>query len=442
MTSPRHLTEPPLLHPGQPGYDDELAGFQTGFALRPGLVVPARDAADVTAAVRYAGERRLHVGIRATGHGLPGPVEGGVLVSTRRMDRVSVDPGSRTVRVQAGVRWGQVVAAAAPYGLAPLNGSAPSVGAVSYTLGGGLGILAREFGYAADHVRSLDVVTADGRLRQVTPESDSDLYWALLGAGHALGVVTGMEIGLVPVRTLYGGSLAFDGRDVDPAVVLRAYEEWTRTVPEGLTSSFAAVPYPDIPALPPHLRGRCVVSVRVAHTGPDGDRIVAPLRRIGPVLSDSLREMPYSESHTIHSDPDFPHTYYGDSAVVSELDVRRVARVLERTGPEAAGAMCVVQVNHLGGALGRPAPNSVPYREGGFLVRMLTMADRERAREILDPAFELLAPVTLGRALNFAFGAGDRSAGLYDAATRKRLAGIKSRYDPANLFSANYGVSG
>ncbi|WP_217207252.1 FAD-binding oxidoreductase [Streptomyces sp. AC550_RSS872] len=440
MTSSRHLTELPLLRPGDPGYDDELAGFQTGFAQRPDLVVPARGTADVAAAVRYAAERRLPVGIKATGHGLPGPVDGGVLVSTRHMDRVSVDPEARTARVQAGVRWGQVVAAAEPYGLAPLNGSAPSVGAVSYTLGGGLGVLAREFGYAADHVRSLDIVTADGRARHVTP--GSDLYWALLGGGHAFGVVTEMEIGLVPVRTLYGGSLAFDGRDVDPAVVLRAYEEWTRTVPDGLTSSFAAVPYPDIPALPPHVRGRYVVSVRVAHTGPDGDRIVAPLRRVGAVLSDSLREMPYAESHTIHSDPDFPHAYYGDSAVLGEWDLDAVAGVLGRTGPEAAGAMCVVQVNHLGGALARPAPNSVPYREGTFLVRMLTMADRERAREILDPAFELLAPVTLGRAVNFAFGAGDRGAGLYDATTRERLAGIKSRYDPANLFRRNYGVSG
>lgn len=251
-----------------------------------------------------------------------------------------------------------------------------------------------------------------------------------------------MEIGLVPVRTLYGGSLAFDGRDVDPAVVLRAYEEWTRTVPDGLTSSFAAVPYPDIPALPPHLRGRYVVSVRVAHTGPDGDRIVAPLRRIGAVLSDSLREMPYSESHTVHCDPDFPHAYYGDSAVLGAWDLDALAGALGRTGPEAAGAMCVVQVSHLGGALARPAANSVPYREGRFLVRMLTVADRERAREILDPAFELLASVTLGRTVNFAFGAGDRGAGPYDTGTRKRLAGIKPRYDPANLFRANYGVSG
>ncbi|MEY9991358.1 FAD/FMN-containing dehydrogenase [Streptomyces sp. V4I8] len=422
---------------------EELAGFQTGFVQRPDVVFTASSADDVVAAVRHAAGRKLPLSVHATGHGLPGPVEGGAVVSTRRMDGVRVDPEARTVRLQAGVRWGQVVAAAAPYGLAPLNGSAPSVGAVSYTLGGGLGILAREFGYAADHVRSLDVVTADGRLRHVTPESEqSGLYWALLGAGRAFGVVTEMEIGLVPVRTLYGGSLAFDGRDVDPAVVLRAYEEWTRTVPDGLTSSFAAVPYPDIPALPPRLRGRYVVSVRVAYTGADGDRVVAPLRRIGAVLSDSLREMPYGESHTIHSDPDFPHAYYGDSAVLGEWDLDAVAGVLARTGPEAAGAMCVVQVNHLGGALARPAPNSVPYREGRFLVRLLTMADRGRARTVLDPAFGLLAPVMLGRAVNFAFGAGDRGEGLYDAETLKRLAGIKSRYDPANLFRTDFGFSG
>ncbi len=431
MTSTRHLTDLPLLHPGEPGYDDELAGFQTGFTQRPELVVPARSAADVIAAVRLAAARNLPVAVQATGHGLPGSAEGGVLITTRRMDRVTIDPEARTARIQAGVRWGQVVEAAAPHGLAPLNGSAPSVGAVSYTLGGGLGILAREFGYAADHVRSLDLVTADGELRHVTPESE--LYWALLGGGHSLGVVTELEIGLVPVRTLYGGSLAFDGGEVEPAAVLRAYEEWTRTVPDTLSSSFAAVPYPDIPAMPPHLRGRYVVSVRVAYTGDGGERLVEPLRRIGPVLADSLREMPYAESHTIHSDPDFPHAYYGDSAVLRELDTEKVAEVLARTGPDA-GAMVVVQVNHLGGALAAPAANAVPYRDGKFLVRLLTMADRERAREILDPAFALLASETLGRSLNFAFGAGDRTEGLYDEETRKRLAGIKAEYDPANLF--------
>jgi FAD/FMN-containing dehydrogenase len=430
-----------VLRPGDPGYEDELAGFQTGFVQRPAVVFAASCAEDVIAAVRYAAERGLPVGVQATGHGLSGASEGGVLVTTKRMDRVGVDPEARTVRVQAGVRWGQVVAAAEPYGLAPLNGSAPSVGAVSYTLSGGLGILAREFGYAADHVRSLGVVTADGRLRHVTRAADPDLYWGLLGGGHGLGIVTELEIDLVPVRTLYGGSVSFDGRQVDPAVLLRAYEEWTRTVPSGLTSSFAAVPYPDIPALPPHLRGRYVVSVRVAYTGADGTELVAPLREFSPVLADSLREMPYAESHTIHSDPDFPHAYYGDSAVLGELDVTAAGELLARVGPEAGGPMCVVQINHLGGALARPAPNSVPYREGRFLVRLLAVGERSAARAVLDPAFALLAPVTLGRALNFAFGSGDRTEGLYDDGTRKRLAGLKSQYDPANLFSRNYGVS-
>ncbi|MFF4058454.1 FAD-binding oxidoreductase [Streptomyces sp. NPDC001668] len=410
---------------------DEVTSFQTGFALKPDLVFPVRSPEDVVAAVRHAGDARLPVSVLATGHGLPGAVEGGVLISTRHMDRVVVDPGARTARVQAGVRWSQVVSAAEPYGLAPLNGSAPGVGAVSYTLGGGLGILAREFGYAADHVRSLDVVTGDGRPRHVT--EGSDLYWGLLGGGHRLGVVTELEIGLVPVRRLYGGSLAFDGRAVGPAAVLRAYEEWTRTVPSTLTSSFAAVPYPDLPALPPHLRGRYVVSVRVAYTGADGAELVAPLREIGPVLTDSLREMPYAESRTIHSDPDFPHSYHGDSAVLSGLDVERVGELLERTGPDC-GAMVVVQINHLGGALARPAPNSVPYREGRFLVRLLTGGGREQARELLDPAFALLSPVTLGRTVNFAFGAGDRTEGLYDAGTSERLAELESRYDPASLL--------
>ena len=410
---------------------DEVTSFQTGFDLHPDHVIPVRTSEDVVAAVRHAADARLPVTVLATGHGLPGPVEGGVLISTRPMDRVTIDAGARTARVQAGVRWRDVVAAAAPHGLAPLNGSAPGVGAVSYTLGGGLGILAREFGYAADHVRSLDVVTGDGRLRQATP--GSELYWGLLGGGRRLGVVTALEIGLVPVRTLYGGSLAFDGGEVDPKALLEAYEEWTRTVPDALTSSFAAVPYPDLPGLPPHLRGRYVVSVRVAYTGTDGDRLLAPLRKFGPVLADSLREMPYAESHTIHSDPDFPHSYYGDSAVLGELNVARAGELLERTGP-GAGAMVVVQINHLGGALARPAPNSVPYREGRFLVRLLAMGGRQQGRAVLDPAFALLAPLTLGRSVNFAFGAGDRTAGLYDAGTDKRLAELESRYDPASLF--------
>ncbi|MFI8517043.1 FAD-binding oxidoreductase [Streptomyces sp. NPDC085481] len=427
--------------PGDSGYDEEIAGFQTGFTVRPARVVAATGPDDVRAAVRYAAGHGLPVTVQSTGHGLGGPVDGGLLITTRRMAEVVIDPVARTARVAAGARWGEVVKAAAPHGLAPLNGSSPGVGVVGYLLGGGLGILGRTYGWAADHVRSLDLVTADGALRHVTRTSEPELYGALLGGGHGLGVVTAVEVDLVPVARLYGGSLAFDGAVVDPAELLRAYVRWARDLPNALTSSLAALVYPDLPVLPPHLRGRYVLSVRVAFTGDAGDtaggeRLVAPLRAVGPALSDSLRELPYAESHTIHSDPDFPHAYWGDGILLDAADEDALTRVLELTGP-GAGRMAVVQLNHLGGALAAGGPGAVPYREAAWLVRALYPLDADGpapVRELHARVEEALAPRTLGRAVNFAFGDGERREGLYDPETRKRLAAVKSELDPANLF--------
>ncbi len=424
------------------------SGFQTGFPVRPDLVVEAAGADDVRDAVARAASGGLRVAVHATGHGLAGPVEGGVLIDTRRMDSVRIDPVRRTAAIGAGTTWGQVVEAAAPHGLAPLNGSAPGVGAVSYTLGGGLGILGREFGYAADHVRSLDVVTGDGVLRHVTPKDEPELFWGLRGGGHRLGVVTGLETGLVPVERLYGGSLAFDGDGEAGAEVLRRYPEWTRTLPDALTSSVAALVYPDVPQVPEPMRGRYVISVRVAYTGSaaEGERLVAPLRAIGPVLADSLREMPYTDSPSIHNDPPFPHAYYGEGLMLSGLDPQRAVRVLELTGREAP-MMTVVQLNHLGGALatGPAAGNAVPYRGAGFLLRLLSPlngTDVAAVRALYEEAAEVLAPLAVGRSLNFSFGGGDRTDGFHDLRTRERLAGLVSRYDPASLFGGAYGSGG
>ncbi|MEU6841336.1 FAD-binding protein [Streptomyces sp. NPDC046716] len=430
-----------VLRPADAGYDDERTGFQTGFTQRPDVIHAASGPDDVVAAVAYAARAGLPVGVQATGHGLPGDSTGGVLISTRRMDGVRVDPAARTVRVGAGATWGAVVRAAEPHGLAPLNGSAPGVGAVGYTLGGGLGILAREFGYTADHVRALDVVTADAVPRHVTADSDPELFRALLGGGAGLGAVTSLEVGLVPVARLYGGALAHDGRVTDVTDAVRAYTAWAATVPDTLTSSLAALVYPDSPAMPPHLRGRYVISVRIAFTGPaaEGERLVAPLRAaLGEPGTDSLREMPYADSHTIHADPDFPHPYYGDSVFLDDrADVADgLGELFRLSGPDADG-MHIVQLNHLGGALSRPAPNAVPYRSAGWLVRILSPlgeGGRAAARVHHARAFAAVGDRTLGRSLNFSFGGGDRTDGLHDPETRKRLAAVKAAYDPANLF--------
>ena len=160
------------------GFDDARSGMQTAFRHQPALVAVVRSAKDVQDAVAYAAKEGLPVAVQATGHGLQVPLNGGVLVNTGELTGVTVDAAARTAYVPAGSVWREVAEAAAPHGLAPPSGSAPSVGAVGYTVGGGVGLLARTVGYASDSVRAFDVVTADGELRHVT---DGDLFWALRG---------------------------------------------------------------------------------------------------------------------------------------------------------------------------------------------------------------------------------------------------------------------
>ncbi|WP_431046384.1 FAD-binding oxidoreductase [Streptomyces sp. P1-3] len=445
----------PVFLPGDDGYDAERSGFQTGLRHLPALIVGAAGAEDVRAAVAFARDRGLPVGVQATGHGLPAAAEGGVLVNTSRMTGVRVDPEARTAWFEAGVRWERIVPEAARHGLAPLNGSAPHVGAVSYTLGGGLGLLSREYGYAADHVRAIDIVTADAELRHVTADSDPDLFWALRGGQGGFGVVTAMEVDLFPVSRVYGGGLIFDTDLLHDA--LTAYVRWTETVPEELTSSIGLIPMPDLPMVPEPLRGRHIAHVRIAYTGDpaEGERLVAPLRAIGPRLVDSLADMPYSESGAIYNDPTRPHPYRGDNALLSGLAPDSIRAVLDLAGP-GAPVGCVVQVRHLGGALGRPpaVPNAVGHRDARFLLSVLSLAEdgqREEVGAAHQRVFDAVAPSTVGRSLNFLYGIGGedgqddgqggRARGVYEPGDLRRLRELKAVHDPAGTFRLNYRLS-
>jgi FAD/FMN-containing dehydrogenase len=206
----------PVREPGDHGYDAELAGFDLAVPQRPVVIVGATGPADMVAAVRHARAVGLAVGVQATGHGITVPADNALLITTRRAASVRVDPSDRTAWLEAGAVWSRVLHEAAPFGLAPLAGSAPAVGAVSYTLGGGIGVLGRRWGFSADHVRRLDAITADGVLRRVTADEHPDLFWALRGGGGNLGVVTGMQIELVELAELYGGGLFFPGEDAPP----------------------------------------------------------------------------------------------------------------------------------------------------------------------------------------------------------------------------------
>ncbi|WP_328928591.1 FAD-dependent oxidoreductase [Streptomyces sp. NBC_00190] len=435
--------------PGQEGFDEERTGFQRAVVHRPDVIVGAVSARDVAAAVRFAGARGLPVAVQATGHGLSVGMDGGVLISTRRMSGVRIDPEARTAWLEAGVRWEHVVPEAGRHGLAPLNGSAPHVGAVSYILGGGLALLGRTYGWAADHVHRMEVVTADAQIKQITPDSDPDLFWALLGGKDNFGIVTGLETALMPQPRIYGGGLYFDTPHVED--ILHTWHQWTTTTPDHMNSSVGLMPVPDLPFMPEPLRGRYVAHVRIASTGGAiaGRRAVAPLRAVAPRLMDTLRDMPYTASGSIFDDPVHPHGYTGDNALLGSLGTPALDAVRDLAGP-AAPVMCVVDLRHLGGALARPpaVPNAVGHREAAYILRVLSPVGPWSAADIAPVHEELLAavrPWTVGRNLNFVYGTGrpataERLSTLYDAPARRRMARLKAVHDPANTFRVNHNI--
>jgi FAD/FMN-containing dehydrogenase len=435
----------PVLRPGDEGFDEERVGYQTAFSHRPDVLVGAALPEDVKAAVAFAGEHDLPVAVQATGHGMPLPLDGGVLISTRRMSTVEVDVDRRSALIGAGASWQDVLDVTAPHGLAPLSGSAPHIGAVSYTLGGGLGLLAREHGYAADHVLAVDVVTADARRRHVTADSDPDLFWALLGGRGNFGVATGIEVELFGVAELYGGGLFFEVGLVPD--IVDAYRRWTATVPDEMTSSIAVVPFPDAPSLPAPIRGRHAAHVRIAYNGAAamGEQLVAPLRSVGPRLLDALGMVPYAKSGSIHNDPPVPMAYYSSNAQVRTLEEETISTVLRLAGPDTP-IPCVIELRHLGGALGRPAANSVGHRDAGFLISVLTrlgQTDLDETRALHRKLSDAWDPVSIGTGLNFLYGENanvEQVRRAYDPEDYRRLAELKAQYDPTNIFRGTHNI--
>ncbi|MEV0360502.1 FAD-binding oxidoreductase [Nocardia sp. NPDC050697] len=417
-----------------------MESFQTAYAHNPDLIVEPRTAEEVAAAVRNAAERDLPIGVHATGHGLSVPLDGGVLIDTGHLNGLHIDPDTRIARVEAGVRAGTLLTAAAEHGLAPLSGSSPSVSVIGYLLGSGLGLLARHYGYAADRVRALELVTADGELRRLVP--GDALFGAVLGTVGNFGVVTAVELELLPVTEIYGGQLVFDAANAEP--VLDAWRAWAATAPDTVTTSAGLLTYPDLEQLPPFLRGRSVVGLRIAFEGTaaEGERLVAPLRAAASTITDDLRIMPYAESGSIHREPPEPHGYAATNAALRRFDAAAQRALLAATGPDT-----VVDIRQLGGALREPGKSgaAVDFREAEFLVRVITAADGPGRVPALDAVRSALAPWTLGHQLGFLYGA---PAAADEAQTRAgftpetydRLAALKAEYDPAARFRATRAI--
>lgn len=343
-----------IFRPGDTGYDDERSGFQTGLRHEPQVVFAVESARDVEEAVRYADEHGLEHAVQTTGHGLT-TATSGVLISTKRMNRVEIDPQTRTARVEAGAIWQQVIEQAAPHGLAPLSGDASDVGVIGYTLGGGYSVLAREFGFASDRVRKTEKVG---------------------------DVITALEFELLDVDQVHAGEMYFDA--IHAEAVFEAFHKWD--LPDHVTPSLTTIAFPDIPVFPEPLRGRDVVRVTFASTQPfDVDHL-----RVAPRLTEEFGRKPFAEAA---GKPLPPHTYQGDNVLLSDLPLDALHRVREQAAN--SDVPIFLGVLPLGGALGTEATH---------LLKLISPQLGVEAQQ--KAVFDEVRPFALGSARNFRYAVG------------------------------------
>ncbi|GAA0896812.1 FAD-binding oxidoreductase [Pseudonocardia zijingensis] len=383
-----------LFLPGDAGYERQRGSLHGA----PEAVVDAETVADVQAAVRTG----LPLTVVSTGHGTVASSDGGLLLRTSRMAQVLVDPSRRIARVGPGARWGEVVAAAEPFGLAPLSGDTPSVGVVGYTLGGGLSWLSRKHGYAADSLLRAELVTADGRVVVVDRHHHPDLFWAIRGGSGNFGVVTSLELRLFPVPSVYGGSAEFPVDGAERA--LRYLAEHGDELPDELSVSVVVGPESLV--------------VRAVHAGAGGGDALQPLLdAAGTPTASTFRDMRYSEVSTIGGTP--PITF----AMYDELSADTIAAVV-RSG-------VTVEVKHVGGAIAHPEhddPGPVGHRDARFVMKIAAPA-----------ADEITASATGGSFLNFLHDT-TRTHTAFTPDNFRRLREIKAAYDPANRFHRNHNI--
>ena len=242
-----------VLTPGNDGYDEARRTWNLAITHDPAVIIVAQSASDIIAAVRFAKSADLKIAVQATGHGPTLPANQCMLIVTSAMIGVSVDVDSKTAWIEAGAKWGKVLSLAQAAGLTPLLGSSSDVGAIGYTVGGGLGWLSRKYGLSVDSVNFFELVTVDGVLLRASQVENSDLFWGLCGGGGNLGVITGMEIQLYPVKTVFGGNLIYPSEAAQE--VFTRYKEWIASACDELTSSIALAIFAILPIVPDFLQG-------------------------------------------------------------------------------------------------------------------------------------------------------------------------------------------
>jgi len=441
---------PRAILPEHAGYDGARRAWNLAADQRPAAVVVARDAGEVIGAIELARSFGLRVVPQGTGHlasALP-DLDDAILLRTD-IGGVSVDVEARLARVGAGAVWQDVVDAVTPHGLAALSGSSHDVGVVGYTLGGGMSWLARQHGLSANHVRAIELVTADGVLRRVDAEHEPELFWALRGGGGNFGVVTHLEIELFEVTEVFGGMTIWP--IAQAREVLAAWSAWSVTAPEAVTTSFRLLRLPPLPDVPEPLRDTPVVVVdgAVLADAVPAAAMLAPFRGLGTPIMDTWETMSPAGLLQLHMDPPAPVPALGHTAQLHELDDAAIDTLLAASRPREISPLLFVELRQLGGAVGSvPAGAGAGARaslDGAFSLFAVGMPMSPEGADAIDARLTELvgamAPWATGQVYaNFAERGGSL-ASAFDMVTYGRLRAARVAWDPQELFVASHRIA-
>jgi hypothetical protein len=439
-----------LFVPGDIDYETNRKAWNLTVDQRPAVIVVAKSAEDVAAAVRFAREEEMGIAVQSTGHGVVRAADDALLLITSHMNHVHIDAEAQTAWIEAGVVWRQVLEKAQQAGLTPLLGSSPGVGAVGYTLGGGMGWLARKYGLAADSVIFFEVVTADGQIRRVSSGENSDLFWGMRGGGGSLAIVTGMEVQLYPVTTVYGGNLIYPAEMAKEVITF--YREWIASAPDELTSSFSIMNLPPIPDVPEFLRGKSVVMIRGCYAGSveEGEALVQQWLDWNPPLANLFGVMPFTQVGMISNDPENPSAAMSSGAWLRELSDEAIDTLVQY-GVSRNGSCPLVftEVRHAGGAISRVDKNANAYgnRDAAHIIQMVGMLpvpeSSSSVEQYMTQFKQALQPhLTGGVYMNFLEGEESRKRVKdgYREENFRRLTEIKAQYDPENFLGYSFNI--
>ncbi len=429
-----------------PRYDEARRVVFTGFDLRPAAIVRAADAADVARVVGLARETGAELAVRSGGHSRAGhgTSEGGIVLDLSAMNAVEIDADGRSAWAQTGITAGAYTNATGEHGLATGLGDTATVGLGGITLGGGIGYLVRKNGLAIDDLLAAEVITADGELLEVDAEHHPDLFWALRGGGGNFGVATRLRLRLHEIDAVVGGMLLLPAStDVIAGLVAAA-----DAAPEELSMIANIFKAPPLPFIPAEQHGKAVVAALMVYAGgaEKGERAIAPIRALAPPLADMVRPMRYPE---IYAGPEGPPPAFaeGTNILVDGLGAGAPEAILEHL-ETATAAMAAVQVRVLGGAMARVPDGATAFGHRGakLMVNIAAMHQRPEERREHEAwasglATALSAGTTAAAYVGFVGDEGeDGVRRAYPPATLERLAEVKRRYDPDNLFRLNVNV--